>query len=113
EISVEVTDGLELSGGLRYTEDRKTFQGTVLNLFPETLPDPDPLPTEAIPDGGPLFIYNRPFRDTFSALTGSASVRYEFTDWMSGYVSDSRSLKSGGFITRYSAPPPGNVPVPF
>ncbi len=113
EISVEATDGLELSGGLRYTEDRKTFQGTVLNLFPETLPDPDPLPTEAIPDGGPLFIYNRPFRDTFSALTGSASVRYEFTDWMSGYVSYSRSFKSGGFNTRYNAPPPGNVPVPF
>ncbi|HLV07885.1 MAG TPA: TonB-dependent receptor, partial [Croceibacterium sp.] len=113
EISVEATDGLELSGGLRYTEDRKTFQGTVLNLFPETLPDPDPLPTEAIPDGGLLFIYNRPFRDTFSALTGSASVRYEFTDWMSGYVSYSRSFKSGGFNTRYNAPPPGNVPVPF
>ena len=76
ELSVEPVDGLELSGGLRYTEDRKTFQGTVLNLFPETLPDPDPLPTEAIPEGGPLFIYNRPFRDTLSALTGSASVRY-------------------------------------
>src|SRR5690606_38532512 len=51
EVSVEVAAGLELSGGLRYTRDRKTFQGTVLNLFPATLPDPDPLPTEAIPDG--------------------------------------------------------------
>src|SRR5690606_1453264 len=47
------------------------------------------------------------------ALTGSASVRYEFTEWMSGYVSYSRSFKSGGFNTRYNAPPPGNVPVPF
>ena len=113
ELSVEPVDGLELSGGLRYTEDRKTFQGTVLNLFPETLPDPDPLPTEAIPEGGPLFIYNRPFRDTFSALTGSASVRYEFTDWLNAYVSYARSFKSGGFNTRYNAPPPGFVPVPF
>lgn len=113
ELSVEVIDGLELSGGLRYTEDRKTFQGTVLNLFPETLPDPDPLPTEAIPEGGPLFTYNRPFRDTFSALTGSASVRYEFTDWFNAYVSYARSFKSGGFNTRYNAPPPGFVPVPF
>jgi len=113
EISVEVLDGLELSGGLRYTEDRKTFQGTVLNLFPETLPDPDPLPTQAIPDGGPLFIYDRPFRDTFSALTGSASARYAFTDWLNGYVSYARSFKSGGFNTRYNAAPAGNVPVPF
>ena len=113
EISVEPIDGLELSGGLRYTEDRKTFQGTVMNLFPETLPDPDPLPTTAIPEGGPLFIYNRPFRDTFSALTGSASVRYAFTDWLNGYVSYARSFKSGGFNTRYNAPPPGFVPVPF
>src|SRR5690606_4187878 len=113
EISVEATDGLELSGGLRYTEDRKTFQGTVMNLFPETLPDPDPLPTTAIPEGGPLFIYSRPFRDTFSALTGSASVRYEFTHWLNGYVSYARSFQSGGFNTRYNAPPPGFVPVPF
>jgi len=30
EVSYEVVDGLELTGGLRYTEDRKTFQGTVL-----------------------------------------------------------------------------------
>jgi len=113
EISVEATDGLELSGGLRYTEDRKTYQGTVLNLFPATLPDPNPLPTKAIPEGGPLFIFNRPFEDTFSSLTGSASVRYEFNDWLNGYISYSRSFKSGGFNTRYNAPPPGNVPVPF
>ena len=113
EVSVEPSDGLELTGGLRYTEDRKTYQGTVLNLFPATQPDPAPLPTLAIPEGGPLFIYNRPFEDTFSALTGSASVRYEFTDWLNGYVSYSRSFKSGGFNTRYNAPPPGNVPVPF
>lgn len=113
EVSVEPLDGLELTGGLRYTEDRKTYQGTVLNLFPATRPDPDPLPTQAIPEGGPLFIYNRPFEDTFSALTGSASVRYAFYDWLNGYVSYSRSFKSGGFNTRYNAPPPGNVPVPF
>jgi iron complex outermembrane receptor protein len=113
EVSVEATEGLELTGGLRYTEDRKTYQGTVLNLFPATLPDPNPLPTLAIPEGGPLFIYNRPFEDTFSALTGSASVRYAFNDWLNGYLSYSRSFKSGGFNTRYNAPPPGFVPVPF
>ncbi|AKH43099.1 iron complex outermembrane receptor protein [Altererythrobacter atlanticus] len=113
EVSYEVAPGFDLSGGLRYTEDRKTYQGTVFNLFPADQPDPDPLPTEAIPDGGPLFIYNTPNRDTFSALTGSASANYEFAHWLNGYISYARSFKSGGFNTRYNAPPPGNVPVPF
>ena len=45
EVTWEIVDDLELTGGLRYTADRKTYQGTVLNLFPSTLPDPDPLPT--------------------------------------------------------------------
>ena len=113
EASYEVTDALEVTGGLRYTEDRKTFQGTVFNLFPATLPDPDPLPDTAIPDGGPLFIYPTPNRETFSALTGSASIAYEVAPWLNTYVSYSRSFKSGGFNTRYNAPPPGFEPVPF
>lgn len=113
ELSITPVDQLEISGGLRYTRDKKTFTGTVLNLFPATLPDPDPLPTEAIPDGGPLFIYNRPFKDTFDAVTGSASIRYSWSDQVSTYASYSRSFKSGGFNTRYNAAPAGNVPVPF
>lgn len=112
-LSMRPTDRLELSGGLRYTEDQKTFQGTVLNLFPSTLPDPDPLPTLAIPEGGSLFIYNRPFEDTFSALTGSASIQYRWNDSLSSYASYARSFKSGGFNTRYNAPPPNFVPIPF
>ncbi len=113
QVTVRPAQGLELAGGLRYTEDRKTYQGTVLNLFPATQPDPNPLPTRAIPEGGPLFIYNRPFEDTFSAVTGSASVQYRWKPALSTYASYARSFKSGGYNTRYNAPPPGNVPVPF
>jgi iron complex outermembrane receptor protein len=113
QVSLRPLEGLELAGGLRYTEDRKTYQGTVLNLFPSTRPDPDPLPTQAIPEGGPLFIYSRPFEDTFSALTGSASLQYRWNRSFSSYASYARSFKSGGFNTRYNAPPPGFVPVPF
>jgi iron complex outermembrane recepter protein len=112
-VSVKPLDRFELAGGLRYTEDRKTYQGTVLNLFPSTQADPDPLPTQAIPEGGPLFIFNRPFEDTFSALTGSATVQYRWNRSISTYASYSRSFKSGGFNTRYNAPPPDFVPVPF
>jgi iron complex outermembrane receptor protein len=113
QVSVKPAARLELAGGLRYTEDRKTLQGTVLNLFPATQPDPVPLPTRAVPEGGPLFIFNRPFEDTFSALTGSASVQYRWNGSASTYASYSRSFKSGGFNTRYNAAPPNFVPVPF
>jgi iron complex outermembrane recepter protein len=113
EISVKPAEGLELTGGLRYTTDRKTFLGTVFNLFPSSQPDPDPLPTKAVPEGGPLFLYHRPFSKSFSALTGSASVQYRWTNAISTYASYARSFKSGGFNTRYNAAPAGNVPVPF
>lgn len=111
--SFEPTPAFELAGGLRYTQDRKSYQGTVLNLFPATLPDPDPLPTLAIPEGGPLFIFNRPFEETFSALTGSASAQYRWNPSVATYASYSRSFKSGGFNTRYNSPPPNSLPVPF
>ena len=113
EVSVKPAAGLEITGGLRYTTDRKTFQGTVFNLFPATLPDPDPLPTLAVPEGGPLYIFDRPFTRSFSALTGSASIQYRWNNAISTYASYARSFKSGGFNTRYNAAPPGNVPVPF
>jgi len=112
-VSFEPTPALELAGGMRYTQDRKTYQGTVLNLFPATLPDPAPLPTLAAPEGGPLFIFNRPFEETYSALTGSASVQYRWTPSLATYASYARSFKSGGFNTRYNAAPPNNLPVPF
>lgn len=113
ELSVKPIQNLEVSGGLRYTRDKKSFTGIVLNLFPATLPDPDPLPTQAIPDGGPLFIYPGPHKRTFTAVTGSASVRYSWSRELSTYASYSRSFKSGGFNTRYNAAPPGNMPTPF
>jgi iron complex outermembrane receptor protein len=46
-------------------------------------------------------------------VTGSASVQYRFSPAFSTYASYARSFKSGGYNTRYNAPPPGNVPVPF
>jgi iron complex outermembrane receptor protein len=113
QLSFKPTQGLEVAGGLRYTADRKIYQGTVLNVFPATQPDPAPLPTLAIPEGGPLFIFNRPFKDTYSALTGSASIQYRWNPSLSTYASYARSFKSGGFNTRYNAPPADFVPVPF
>lgn len=113
ELAWNVTDALEISGGLRYTSDRKHYRGTVLNLFPATQPDPNPLPTLATSQGGPLFIFNRPFKQDFAALTGSASIQYRWSDAISTYASYAKSFKSGGYNTRYNAAPAGNLPVPF
>ncbi|NJC05158.1 iron complex outermembrane receptor protein [Sphingomonas kaistensis] len=113
ELTWAPIERLEVTGGLRYTTDRKFYQGTVLNLFPATQPDPNPLPTLATTQGGPLFIFNTPNRRKFSALTGSASVQYRWSDALSTYLSYARSFKSGGFNTRYNAATPNNLPVPF
>lgn len=113
ELAWNLTDALEISGGLRYTSDRKHYRGTVLNLFPATQPDPNPLPTLATSQGGPLFIFNRPFKQDFAALTGSASIQYRWSDAISTYASYAKSFKSGGYNTRYNAAPAGNLPVPF
>jgi iron complex outermembrane receptor protein len=113
QVNWKPMDRLEVSGGLRYTSDDKRYRGTVFNLFPSTLPTPDPLPTRATSQGGPLFIFDRPFKRTFSSLTGSASVQYRWSDAINTYASYSRSFKSGGFNTRYNAATVNNLPVPF
>ena len=113
QASWKPVDGLELSGGLRYTSDDKYYRGTVYNLFPATLPDPVVLPTLATGQGGPLFILSTPFQQNYSALTGSASVQYRWSPAVSTYASYAKSFKSGGYNTRYNAAPAGNLPVPF
>jgi len=113
QVTYEPVTGLELAGGLRYTSDRKSYLGTVFSLNPATLPDPNPLPTLATSEGGPLYIFHRPFTDHFSALTGSASIQYRWSPAISTYISYARSFKSGGFNTRYNAVPAGNLPLPF
>ena len=113
EWAYSLSDDLSLSAGLRYTEDDKRFQGTIMNLFPSSAPDPSPLPTLATSEGGPLFIFNKLFSDTYSATTGSASARYKLADNINTYLSYSSSFKSGGFNSRYNAPTPGNLPISF
>lgn len=113
EWSYALQDNLNLSAGLRYTEDKKTFQGNIFNVSPSTDPDPDPLPALPTSQGGPLFIYDKPYEETFSAVTGSASIRYKVADNVNTYLSYSSSFKSGGFNTRYNAPTPDNNPLAF
>jgi len=113
EWNIYLNEALSLSAGLRYTEDTKQFRGTVLNLFPATEPDPDPLPTLATSEGGPLFIFDDTFEDTYTAVTGSAGLQYRWNEDVMAYLSFAQSFKSGGFNTRYNAPTADNLPVSF
>ena len=81
-------DGLELSGGLRYTSRPQILSGDGASTCSRRhCPIPNPLPTLATRQGGPLFIFNRPFQRDFSALTGSASVQYRLSSAISTYAS--------------------------
>ena len=113
EWTFDLNEAWSITGGARYTSDDKSLQGTMWNIFPETAPDPSPLPTLAIPDGGPLFIYPNRFTDTYDKMTGSANLKYRFNDTWMVYGSYSTSFKSGGYNQRYNAPPPNFEPVAF
>src|SRR5690606_37239039 len=106
----DLTDALSLTGGIRYTREKKTMQGIVTNVDPWTDPNPDPLPS-TVAEG--LYIEPDPFSNTFEAFTGMVSAQYRWTDTLMTYASWSQGFKSGGFNERYNAPPPNNEPIPF
>ncbi len=109
EWSVDVTEQLSLSAGLRKTDETKGFQGILLNVNPRTLPDPDPLPSTA----PPLFVRPDRFERDFDSTIGSANVKYRFTPDFMAYLSYAQGFKSGGFNQRYNAPPPNFEPIGF
>lgn len=111
-----LTDALSVTGGLRYTEETKGFQGVLFNVSPLTAPEP-PDPVGLCPIGTPtpgcLFVSRNRFEENFTALTGSASVSYRWSPALMTYVSYAQGFKSGGFNQRYNAAPPGNAPISF
>jgi iron complex outermembrane receptor protein len=105
--NVEIVQNLNLSGGIRYTREDKTIQGIWTNLL-ATSPEPNPLSSAS-----PLYVDPRQFKNTFSSVTGSASLQYRWSDSLLTYFSWSQGFKSGGFNQRYNAPAPNLEPVPF
>lgn len=75
EVNVDVTDRLHLTGGLRYSHEKKTAFGTRTISLPGTLDK----------------------SATFSGVTPRAVVRYELTDRSNIYASYSQGFKSGAF----------------
>jgi iron complex outermembrane receptor protein len=120
EWTYHFTGRLSATAGLRYTDEKKSLQGTLFNVSPATAPEPATLPTALCPFNGPpptqtgcLFLSTAPFRLKFSDTTSSGSVQYRWNDAVMTYLSYSEGFKSGGFNQRYNAAPPGNAPISF
>ena len=90
-----VTDQLRLTGGLRYTEDDKTFTPFQRILFGAAGPAPG-VSVPLIPD------------DTvdarFDQATGRLAVEFKQNDEALYYASFTQGFKSGGFNFRYVVP---------
>ncbi len=89
---LHVTDRLEATVGLRYTEEeKKTNQQPFFNHGVASLP----FAGLGLPFS-PQHPYNLTFED--DAISGSASLSYEWSDNIRTYVSYSRGFKSGGHV---------------
>lgn len=127
----DVTDALSLSAGARYTEETKGIQLVAFTNVPLTAPVIIPsqlrpytinpvtgaivASTAIIPgtNSNGLHIAPVPFENTYSSVTGSASVQYKWTDSLMTYLSWSQGFKSGGFNQRFNAPALNYIPTSF
>ncbi|HMP46084.1 MAG TPA: TonB-dependent receptor, partial [Sphingopyxis sp.] len=109
QVIVEVVDGVRLTGGLRYTEDKRRLvsRNRDLNFFTNAV-------TSSIPDfldgdaGDP---FRATFNRTFNYWSYLVSADWQAANNLFFYVKTSRSQRSGGFNTRAVAG--GNPPVSF
>jgi iron complex outermembrane receptor protein len=120
EWTYEFIEGLSATGGIRYTDESKSLQGTMFNVSPATAPEPTTLPTALCPFAGApptqtgcLFLTTNPYKLKFTDTTTSGSVQYRWNEAVMTYLSYSEGFKSGGFNQRYNAAPPNNAPISF
>ncbi len=106
QFDVDWTEKLEVSVGLRYTDNEKVADSSafrVVPLGPNGFTDPlrfvtnEELEAAAIV---PRELILTDLKEEFSDLGGKLALRYELTDSAMLYGSYSRGFKSGGFDTR-------------
>ena len=93
-----VTSKLSVTGGLRYTDERKRFN----NDFSVSVPAIDLVVVGPIPYAPPS--------KTYEDLSYRANIKYQFTDDTMLYVSYSKGFKSGGFNAFGVGPAPSYSP---
>jgi iron complex outermembrane receptor protein len=102
QLIYNVTDALRLTGGLRYTEDRRRLFSRNRNQDFLTGVQTSALPA-AVRDGDPNDPFRATFSRTFNYWSWLASIDYQATDDLFFYAKASRSQRSGGFNTRITA----------
>ena len=106
DFSYDLTDRLQVSAGLRWTQDQRT--GFVYRYFEAGLGSPEfggngvPLPS-GVPGIGPNPRTDYTNSHTFSDATPRLSVSYKLTDALTSYASFGEGFKSGGFDMRGDA----------
>jgi iron complex outermembrane receptor protein len=110
--TLHATDRLHLTGGIRYSNERKEAERGVcgFNFATFTPPDVTRRFTDCIAGGGafvdldpagPGVLDNRVFRsDNWAPL---AKVAYDWTDELMTYLSWTRGYRSGGFSVRFGS----------
>lgn len=110
--TIRVTDQLSLTAGLRFTSERKWFEGFQADInqffpklgFPASLfPDPNNLSVLY-----PIGI----FRQNKSNTSVRAGAEFKFTPTVMAYASYSQGFRSGGWTTRLTSPPPDKLVAP-
>jgi len=105
QVSYDITDRLNLTGGLRLTQDRRRLLRRGVALTPGIDPN-----RRFVQPGDLTTFFERSSR--FSDFTPSAALSYRFSDDALGYLSYGTGFKSGGFNGR-SFPAPGADVTPF
>jgi iron complex outermembrane receptor protein len=87
QVDYDVTSKLTLTGGLRYSADRKRFHYV----------------SEAFFGAVPIFVYDD--AKTFGSWSGKLGVQYKFSPRANIYASYNRGTKSGGFFSGQTSDP--------
>jgi iron complex outermembrane receptor protein len=106
QLIFHVTDSVRLTGGVRYTEDKRRLVSRNRNIDFATRVETTSLPL-AVLDGDATDPFRATFNRTYNYWSWLASVDWQPTDGVFLYAKASRSQRSGGFNTRVVA---GGIP---
>ena len=97
QVTMDLTEGLSLTAGLRYTEESKDYDLVFRSL--------DATGAQALDDAGqPLYVVPpTALDDTWDAVSGTINLSYEVSDSVMVYGTYSRGFRSGGYAARPAA----------